>query len=88
MPGGIMPGMGIMKPGRGGKPPIYSRMLIAAVTHAVGHCSSPELYWVLMSSDIPTWMCHHVLCLLLQPVHVVQFDCFLVLATRVVGLAH
>lgn len=35
-----------------------------------------------------TWVRHHVLCLLLQPVHVVQLHSFLVLASRVVSLAY
>jgi hypothetical protein len=36
----------------------------------------------------PTRMSHHILCLMLQPVHVVEFYRFLVLASSVVGLAH
>ena len=35
-----------------------------------------------------TWLSHHVLSLLFQPVHVVEFDTFLVLAAGVVGLTH
>ena len=39
-------------------------------------------------SDYLTWVCHHVLCFLFQPVHVVEFDSLLVLATSVVCLTH
>lgn len=43
---------------------------------------------VAMTLNLGTWLSHHVLCLLLQPVHVVEFDTFLVLAARVVSLTH
>lgn len=35
-----------------------------------------------------TRISHHVLCLMFQPVHIVELDRLLVLAASVVGLAH
>ena len=72
IPGGSMPGMGSTNPGRGGKPPAGSKVIVHLM----------ELYTLL------TWVCHHVLCFLFQPVHVVEFNCLLMLAASVVGLTH
>lgn len=72
-PGGIIPGMGITNPGRGGKPPISFQN--------GENIASP-------GNHQGTLVRHHVLCFMFQPVHVIEFDGLFVLASRVVCLAH